>query len=217
MRYDCVLFDMDGTLLDSSKGIKSSVCHTIEVMGLPPLSDERLSRFIGPTLWDSFSKYCGLSGEALEQAVTLYREEYDKGPIFDAHVYDGIFDLLLHLREKKVKTSVATMKIERCMTPILERFGLAPLFDAACGTSPEISGGKKEVLLRSLEKLSCPDKKTAVLVGDSPLDAEGARDAGIDFIAAAYGFGFETRDEIQNYPHVFIADATSDLLSYLTE
>jgi len=214
MRYDYVLFDMDGTVLDTSKGIIDCVRYTLDALHLAPLPQKSLERFIGPTLWESFRVQCGLTGDELERAVATYRALYEQEAIFEAKPYDGILDLIAYLRENKVKTAIATLKVEKYMERILERFNLYPYFDAACGGTPRETGGKVHIVEQSLSALSCADKSRALLIGDSPLDAQGAEGAGIDFIAAFYGFGFQTIEEAKAHKSILIANSVSEIREF---
>ena len=216
MKYQYILFDLDGTLIDSSSGIKKSIILTMDALQKPAIDEEKLKLFIGPSLWDSFREYCFMEGEELARAVDTYRFFYsDDDKLFDAYLYDGMRDLLAALQEKNAKTAIATMKLEIYTKRILEKFSLTSLFEVACGSTPQTIGGKKGVIERCLSSLKCIDTSQAVLVGDSTLDAQGALDAGIDFIAAGYGLGFHTQEEIDSVNSVFWANNVAELSDFL--
>lgn len=210
--YTTIIFDLDGTLLNTSEGVLNSVKYALDKMGLEQLPYEKAKRFIGPPLQEGFEKVAGLTGEAIDLAVFHYRENYKKhGAIFEAEVYDGIIDVLKHLKNDGKKLCVATLKPEDSAKRVLEHFGLAQYFDYIGGNKEEKST-KAGLIAEGLNATGVtPDK--AVLIGDSIFDLYGAQEAGVDFIAAAYGFGPD-----EGFPEkecVAICDHPHDFVKYL--
>ena len=76
MSYRLFIFDLDGTLVDTSPGIMGTVRHVEKTLGIPPIPDEELRRFIGPPLEDSFMRYHGAAPERAKEMVACYRERY---------------------------------------------------------------------------------------------------------------------------------------------
>ncbi len=207
--YRTIIFDLDGTLLNTSKGVLNSVKYALDKMGLEQLPYEKAKRFIGPPLQEGFAKVAGLEGDDVDRAVEHYRENYKKlGGIFEAEVYGGIIEVLKHLKNDGRKLCVATLKPEDSAKVVLEHFGIAQYFDYIGGNKEERS--TKAGLIA--EGLSATDTTAdeAVLIGDSIFDLYGAQEAGVDFIAAAYGFapdeGFPEKDciAICNTPLDFV-------------
>ena len=120
-----VLFDLDGTLLDTSRGILESVAHTIHKLGLPMLPQEIMLNFVGPPIQNSLMKYCGLNVADAQMAANLFRDYYKESALFEAKPYDGIFELLNALQERQIKIGVATYKREDYAIQLLSHFGIA--------------------------------------------------------------------------------------------
>ena len=97
MRFDAVIFDLDGTLTESGQGISRSAAYAIEKMGFAPLTEAQLLEFVGPPLYDSFIRLCGMTSEQSYRAIELYRERHWKIGWMEAPVYEGIFELLFTL------------------------------------------------------------------------------------------------------------------------
>lgn len=209
MRYRAYIFDLDGTLLDTSPGVFAAFRGALARLGRPEPTDEILAGTIGPTLKSSFVNLFGVPEEAAEDAVRIYREEYAAGAMFHAERYDGMAELLQILKEKGCALGVASYKLESYIEPVLERFDLAAYFDVFCGVRDEWES-KAQIIGRCLSGLSCPPQQ-AVMIGDSPYDAIGAKEAGIAFIGAGYGFGF--RQNELPYPAP-MADMPLDILNY---
>ncbi|NLA93086.1 MAG: HAD hydrolase-like protein, partial [Spirochaetales bacterium] len=101
--HTIVLFDLDGTLLNTSDGIFSTANQTMVRLGFDPVDEVSLRRFVGPPLATCFRVACGLAEEYIEEACLIYREIYDQdGAKFKAEVYEGIGELLEKLAAKGV-------------------------------------------------------------------------------------------------------------------
>lgn len=87
--YDICFFDLDGTIIDSSPGITNSVMYALEKFGIEETEREKLYKFIGPPLTDSFARFYGFDDEKSWKAVEYYREYYQDTGIFECSVYPG--------------------------------------------------------------------------------------------------------------------------------
>lgn len=212
MKYQVVLWDFDGTLVDSSPGIFRSLGWMFEQMGRPVPSQEILRKFIGPPIIYSLKTYTGMSEEGAERGVWLFREDYEAGGCYLSKVYDGLPELLRRLRENGVKTGVATLKPEATAQRLLKYLGVDDLIDTCVGNRNDEKGAitKKDIIETALDRLGWTDKSRVVLVGDSVYDADGAIAAGIDFVGAAYGFGLEP-GQAEELGCCFVAETPADL------
>lgn len=206
--YDLILFDLDGTLTDSEPGITGAVKYALNKMHFPIPPQETLRRFIGPPLWQSFTSFCGMTGEQAETAVCFYRETYNQKGAFENKPYPGILALLEELKTSGATLAVATSKPENIARPVLDFFHLTPFFNhIAAPDDREHSSSKKELILSGLNACGASPSHT-VMVGDTRYDAAGAREAGANFIGVLYGFG--TREEMaQEGARVFAPDAAA--------
>ena len=94
MRYDTVIFDLDGTLTNSHDGITNAVRYALNKMNLPIPDEAGLRKYIGPPLVDSFQRYAGMDAAAAERGALLFREYYVPTGRFENQVYPGIRELL---------------------------------------------------------------------------------------------------------------------------
>lgn len=188
--YDIVLFDFDGTLVDTSEGIFKSLIYALESDGVPEPPESVLRKFIGPPIYDSFKNLFGYDEDKIQYMINKYRERYKVKGIYELEIYDGIVDLLKKLKENNIKVATASSKPRVFIERILEKFELAEYIDYIGGTDfDEKNNGKAAILLNSLEQLGCKDKSKAIMVGDRKFDIDGAKGAGIECIAVRYGFG----------------------------
>lgn len=189
-KYDIILFDLDGTLLDTSRGIYNSVRYAEKNMNLEPIPNSQLYRFVGPPPAAMYQEVYGISEEEARMA-TMYHREYGKEfAIYEAEVYEGMIDCLKQLRNEGFLLGVATLKNEGIAKKILSNFQIAKYFDVICGMNEEESLSKVDVIRNAKHKLG---QGNAILIGDTMYDFNGAKEAGIDFLAVLYGFGFSKK------------------------
>lgn len=186
--YSVVLFDVDGTLVDSADAVADGIRHALTVMGLPDRPVSELRRFVGPPLWDTFEEY-GLSREDQDKAVVAYREYYHK--IFlDPPLFDGVREALTQLHEAGLPLATATSKYVVMAHQQMEYLQIAPLFDVIAGAPPTPGSTKETVIRDALAQLEAAghDVSRPVLVGDRCFDVEGAREVGIPVIGVEWGY-----------------------------
>jgi phosphoglycolate phosphatase len=152
-RYSTVIFDLDGTLIDTKRGILSCLEHTFNTLGLPQYPEP--DRFLGPPLPDSFRRFCGMSESETDEAVRIFRERYSGEELFNAEAFRGIPELLGELKDNGYTLAVATCKVEKYAVSILAHFGIDKYFDAVAAPSPR---GRRSVrsLLMCLKRSVFP-------------------------------------------------------------
>ena len=168
-RFDAVLFDFDGTVADTGKGIFGGVYHTLAHMGLEPPPEEKLRYFIGPPLHDSFQTVFGFDAETSDAAVKKYREYYREKGMFELTFYDGMEELLVRLRVSGVKTGIASAKpenpgVQPRPAPGIQFVGIPEFTDLGTKVSQEISSaiaGRQSVdsALKKSQKLAEAEKE----------------------------------------------------------
>ena len=191
-KYEVVLFDLDGTLLDTSEGIHNSVRFAENKLNLPRVPQECLNAFIGPPPTITYQKIYGLSESEALKATKLHRQYGLKQGAYEAKVYQDIPLLLEKLKERGVLIGVCTLKRQDIAETVLKHFQLNDYFNVIVGIDNGEKLSKSDTIEIALKKLHYVDKDKAVLIGDSNFDADGAYSAGIDFIGVLYGFGFST-------------------------
>ena len=208
-QYDLILFDLDGTLLDTSPGIFNSVRFAERRMHLKNIPDERLREFVGPPPKKMYMDVYGLDEASALQAARYHREYGRTKAIYEAEPYPDMVQTLQQLKSNGFKLGVATLKSQEIAEEVLRLNGMLDLFMCVVGMDKDET--RKKVDTIHMAQLYTNTKK-AVLVGDSFYDYEGAIATGIDFIGVLYGFGFK---ECETYPFATIK-SPSDLISLLT-
>lgn len=196
--YKLAIFDLDGTLIDSSPGIIDCVKRTIVHYRLGDLSEETLRSFIGPPVEYSFNRYFGLKGDTLAEVCAYFRELYSTEGIYGATLYNGIVNVLDTLHARGMKTAIATNKRQRYTIPLLEHLGIMDKFDSVYGTDDNGQLTKDILIARCMEQCGISSTCQVVMIGDTCHDRNAAEMAGVEFRPVAYGFGYSPKDDITN-------------------
>ncbi len=213
-RYDTVLFDLDGTISDSGRGITNSVKYSLKKFGIVENDFEKLKRFVGPPLYASYEKYYGFSHEEALEAVEYYREYYNAGGIFELELYDGIIDLLKYLKASGKKIILATSKPEIYAEKIALHFGFKDYFDNISGALLDGSRIEKDDIIRyALERVGVSVVSECIMIGDTSYDVLGAKAFGMDSIGVTYGYG--SREELADAGATYIVDSTEEIKEIL--
>lgn len=213
-RYKLAIFDLDGTLLDTTEGILSSVKYTINKMGFEMLSDDAISAFIGPPIQDSFARAYGLEGPILQEIAGVFRERYSNVDLLLAKPYEGIFEVFEGLLKRGIKPAVATYKREDYAVSLLNYYGFGKYTDVMFGGDHENKLKKKDIIEKCISVSGIGSRAEAVMIGDTKHDAIGAQGMGIDFLGVTYGFGFRSAADAAEYGAVGCVDKAVDLLGY---
>lgn len=209
--YDAVIFDLDGTLLDTSEGIFRSVGYVIDRLGLPKPSPEIMRSFIGPPIQRSFMRVFGFTKEEGDMAANMFRDRYKEDDIYCAVPYEGIFDTIEKLRKGGIKCAVATYKRQDYAEKLLIRFGFDKICDRICGSDFEGRLSKRDIIENAIRYTGVTDRSRAVMVGDSDNDAQGAAEINVPFIGVTYGFGFSDADDVNAFANIGIAAVPEDI------
>ena len=212
--YKCVLFDMDGTLVDSYEGIYHAYRWTMEQMGRDFDGDNFVRRAIGaPLIW-VFQNLCGMEQSEAERAVAQYRSYYAKKGKYQVRVYDGIKGTLGKLKRSGCYLGAATLKKETFANEMLLELGLRSYFDVVCGMDEDDCLTKVDLIRRCMQAAKSSREET-ILVGDSEFDADGARKAGITFLAVTYGFGFQDQKKLKECGVSMVAETAAEIADLL--
>ena len=185
-----ILFDLDGTIINSFLGITRCVQYALRSKGIYVENLEDLEEYIGPPLKQTFQKNYDFSDEETIDLIQKYRERFDVTGIFENELYPGVEQTLLHLKERGYPLVLASSKPETACERILEKHGLLSCFDEVVGATLDGRISTKEQVLKEVfRRIGSNDPKDYVLIGDTIYDVEGANKVGMDCIGVSYGFG----------------------------
>ncbi len=213
-KYKAVIFDMDGTLVNTYRGIFNSYTHAAKQMGLLLPDDALVGAAIGAPLSEVFAKKFGLDEEAVRTAVTHYRSYYATNGFREIEMYEGMDKLLSYLKDNGYKLAVATLKREDFALAIVKDLGISELFDVVYGIDDKDELTKSDIINKCLGTLDIAPQD-ALYVGDSFYDAVGSAQSGLDFAAVTYGFGFKSEADVKDYSYSCCADKATEIIDWL--
>ena len=192
-KYTLVLFDLDGTLLDTSPGIFNSVRFAEQELGLAPIPQERLCEFVGPPPKKAYMHIHGLPADQAMLAAIKHRQYGREKGVYEAVLYPGIEDTLQRLKQAGCVLGVATLKAQGIAEHVLAHYGIAHYFDVIVGMDEQESLTKAMTIRMAMDRVEVNGK--VCMVGDSHYDYEGAVEAKVDFLGVTYGFGFHPGED----------------------
>lgn len=214
-KYDLIIFDLDGVLLDTSSGSISSVKHVIKHFNLKPLTNAELLTFIGPPIQDSFERFYGFEKEKLQDMANEFRSYYKQKDLLKACLYPQILNLFEQLVKDGYQIGVATYKRQDYAQKILKHFGFLQHTNLVFGADNENKFKKVDIIKNCISGANVKDFAKVVMVGDTANDAIGAAKIPVDFIGVSYGFGFKNEADIKNFAHIGLANNAMEILKII--
>lgn len=212
-----ILFDLDGTIANSSEGITKCAQYGLAALGIDVPDLTQLYVVIGPPLRATYMKYWGLTEEQAELGVEKYRERYHNIGIYEQYIFPGMEDLLKELSQTDKKVGLCTGKPEVYARRIVDHFHLADyLQDISGSTLDGKMDNKSTVVAKSLKNFnitSDEEKACTYLVGDRKEDILAAHANGIKAIGVRFGFAVE--GELEEAGADIIVDTVEDLHNLL--
>jgi pyrophosphatase PpaX len=211
MRFPVVLFDLDGTLIDSGSMILASFRHATRTVLAREIPDEMLLAQVGGATLDEQMR--ALDPARVDDLVASYREH--NGPLHDElQPCVGVVEVLERLHDEGRRLGIVTAKRQSTVGLAFRVLPLAHLFDAVVA-SDDVRRGKPhpDGILRALELLDATPREAAY-VGDSPYDVEAAKRAGVASVAVAWG-GIHSREKLEDCGPDLLVDSPEELLGVL--
>lgn len=181
----CVLFDLDGTLIDHFKAIHRCHTHAMTRLGLPAPTMAQVRAAVGGGVELAVERLVGK--ERQTAALAIYRPHWNATMLEDAEILPGATDVLTALRARGVKTAVFTNKHGPSSRAVCAHLGLAPLLDGNFGATDTPWLKPEPAFAQHVLTQLGADAKTTLLVGDSPFDVQAAQNAGLAFIGVTTG------------------------------
>ncbi len=209
---DLIIWDLDGTLIDSSEDIANGGNFMLKTLGLKEKSRAEIAECVGKGVQNLVLGLLGKEHEdKFDQALKILKKRYSEHLLDHTKLYPGILDTLEHFKNKK--QAVITNKPEGFSRTILKGLGIEKYFSILIGgDTVRTKKPSPEGVFKVLADLKIPAER-AVLIGDSSIDIETARNAKIPICAVTYGFG--KLEEIRSSKPDFLIDKISLLASLI--
>jgi phosphoglycolate phosphatase len=220
-----ILFDLDGTLIESSEGIINSILYSLDKMRVTEERPGELKDFIGPPLIQSYIHRYQLDHDTANLAVSYYREYFSAKGIYENNLYPGIRELLNLLVGNRFNLFVATSKPTVYADIIIKHHKLDHLFQGVVGSNLDHTRLEKtEIIGFLLEEFNLAGSFSgetnlrgpqAIMIGDRIHDIIGAKNNNLKSVFVTYGHG--SKDKLVNVKPDWIVDSTEGLKRLLTD
>ena len=212
MKYSHILFDLDGTLIDSKETVRSSFEYALGKMQVPNPKIINIDPLIGPPILKTFQEVYGFSLAEARKGYEFYLEEYvGNGQMYQAQLYQGVRETIHSLYTSGCFLGVATTKNENNARKIIANLKLDIQIERVYGTYNDgTRSNKKEIITNLLEDNDVLDLADVLMVGDRHYDIIGASEVGVDSVGVTYGCGSE--DELRQAGATHLIASIDELL-----
>ncbi|GAA5034637.1 HAD hydrolase-like protein [Microbacterium fluvii] len=198
--WTCVLWDVDGTLVDASEGILRRLTIALEHFGKRAPTREELVHWIGPPMFESFQVNVGMTPDESSDAVAYYRSlSRGDGYTTGAKLFPGVEQIVADLAAAGVPQATASSKPENQVVALMHHFGLAPAMTAIVGASADerTLSAKSDIVAEALRQLAAAgvDTSRPVLIGDRHHDIAGGAEQGVPVVFVRWGFSWPHESE----------------------
>jgi len=206
-----LIFDLDGTLIDSKLDLAHSVNAARSQMGLPPISNELVYSYVGEGAPVLIRRAMGAEApqEDVDRALAFFLEYYRQHQLDYTTLYPGVQEALEALKSSGARLSVLTNKPVRISNEILGGLGVKNLFDYIYGGNSFEFKKPHPIGIHTIVRDSNAVRERTIMVGDSGVDIQTARNAGVLSCGVSYGFQPET---LVTYPPDFMIDNMGELI-----
>ena len=206
-KFDCVCFDLDGTICDSQKGILNGLKYAFNELGEPEQSDEYFLKFIGLSLDKSLAKFTDFDEDKIKNAITIFREYYGEKGIFDGELYSDIQSTLENIHNAGIDIYLVTAKPQHFAKEILDHFKLLDYFSGIFGLIPDDKYPGKASHLNEVQQLK--NYSSIIMIGDRHMDIDAANETKASSIAVTYGYG--SKEELKNANPTYFANSCKEI------
>lgn len=213
--HELVLFDLDGTLIDSEPGISASIGYAFEKVGAQMPARDVLRNWIGPPFWQTFPSVLGDDHARVEAAIDYYRVRFEDIGWSEHAVYPGIAELIAALADALRPLAIVTTKPQPQAQKIIDNLAFGRAFARVYG--PDIKGrhcAKSEMIAQALLDFDAQAVNTT-MIGDRHFDIEGAKANGVRAIGVTWGFG--SLEELRDAGADAVAAAPAELMALLQQ
>lgn len=212
MKKKLVIFDLDGTLLNTIADIATATNYALRTLGYPTHNEESIRSFVGNGIRKLLERALPEDKRCEGLITELYvhfTEYYDRHNTDLSTPYHGVMDLMRHLQQKGIKLAVASNKYQSATEKLVTHYFPNIHFEYVLGQRPNIPVKPNPQIVKDIQLGTNTDKKDILYVGDSGVDMQTAINAEVDAIAVSWGF--RSREELESYKPLAIIDDPMDI------
>lgn len=213
-KYDTIVFDLDGTLVDSLEDLTDSVNYALKLYGYPKRSIEEIRRFVGNGIGRLIELAVpgGMDDPLYNDCLESKKKHYYENMRNKTAPYKDIIKLLQHLKKENYKLAVVSNKFDKAVKGLVQGF-FGEYIQVAIGETENIKRKPApDTVFKALEELQASENK-AIYVGDSDVDVKTAKNSGIKFVGVTWGF--RDRDILEKEGADFIIDEPMKLIDII--
>ena len=216
MKYKAIIFDLDGTLLDTLDDLTASMNYALRTLSMPERTKDEVRGFVGNGLAKLVERALpqGCSAEQCSKALSLLKEHYEVHCMDKTGMYDGVREMLVKLRDMGYKLAIVSNKVDTAVQELKVHF-FDGLIGTAVGEREGISGKPAPDMVYAAVKELGAELSDCVYVGDSDVDIKTAENSGLPCISVSWGF--KGRKFLEEYGAETIIDRPDELFSYICE
>lgn len=214
--YKAVIFDLDGTLLDTLGDLAESVNEMLREFSCPERSIDEVRLFVGNGMKNLVKRSVpeNFDMSRLASAYEFFRQSYKKNMRNKTCPYDGIIQCLESLKEQGITVAVTSNKNDDAVKGLCEEY-FGSLIDVAVGVKDGVSPKPDPAMVNNVIKELNLEKANCIFVGDSDTDIITAKNAGLKSIGVLWGF--RDRETLEKAEADFVISRTEDILKIVTE
>ncbi|WP_138269171.1 HAD family hydrolase [Anaerofustis stercorihominis] len=198
MKYNTVIFDFDGVIVDSWLGIAKGFVKALGAYGITE-TIENVKKMIGPPFAKLIIEKYGFDQEEGKKAIMIHRKYVQEHGCFEATLYDGVYEMLQTLDNMGVQMAIASNKPIENVKLQIKYFEIEKFFkEVIAQDTMQTRGEKSDLVKEAMDKLNIKDPKKVLMIGDKPTDIIGGKKNGTDAVMADYGYGSEEEKETCN-------------------
>lgn len=212
MHYDTLIFDLDGTLLDTLDDLTDSLNFALSQYDLPTYQKEEVKYFVGSGIKVMIERALKKNSQYFDKVYETFIKHYEKNNTNKTTVYPEVLETIKKLAEAKIKMAIVSNKYQQAVNDIcMPLFGdyIKVMIGEQPGLNKKPSGDMVHLAISKLQA----DPFSTAYVGDSDIDYLTAQNAGLDFIGAAWGF--RGRKILENLKSTYVIDQFKELLKII--
>ena len=216
MKYDLLIFDLDGTILDTLEDLKESTNYALDFHGFPKRTLDEVRRFVGNGIGKLIERAvpAGTPEKETGRVLATFKRHYGEHCADHTKPYEKIPAFLKVVREKGCQTAVVSNKADFAVQELCDQY-FPGMFDFVVGEREGIRRKPCPDSVNEVLKTLGKTKEQAIYVGDSDVDVETAKNAGMPVIGVSWGF--RGREFLEAHGVEWIADTPEDLWKFIEE
>jgi HAD superfamily hydrolase (TIGR01549 family) len=208
-KYNCIIFDLDGTLIDSFQAINDAFDAVFLKFEERVLSDSESKSYVGVPLEELLGEIFGKENQ--EEAIKIFRSRYREVCFEKTVLIKGVKELLIYLKDKGKSLNIATNKTGDISRDILKHLNIDKLFDYVYGVYDGMEGKPSPEMLNKILENTGYKKSDTLFIGDSPIDIMTAKNAGVSMLSVASGN--HKYDELRSFNPDFLYEHIANIIS----